>query len=270
MAGSFVRVAIMVDGHPLTPGEREEYEEDLISFCDQELDRLGNIQGLDVLYAGGASLLWLEGLSQRIGENGSLTALEIDGEKVEDAKQLLPGAGLLAPVRVIAGDVLNPPFDPDSFDLAYSAGLFHELDVRDEPVEKALEALVCLMRAGGRISTSDFVDIAPSVQVEEEQFQADLLREVLDKELYGIGPPERLVRLHEGFLSNVRWEVSSPYQIRHLDKLALDEVEPEAFRLLLPNLMQTFRTRHEGLKGRIRLEGYTRAATIYVEGMLSG
>ena len=39
---------------PLTPYEREEYESDLITFCDRELDLLGDIEGLNVLYAGGA------------------------------------------------------------------------------------------------------------------------------------------------------------------------------------------------------------------------
>jgi hypothetical protein len=59
---------------PLSPEERTSYEEDLISFCDRELDLLGDIEGLTVLYAGGSSLLWLEGLSQRIGEKVILTA----------------------------------------------------------------------------------------------------------------------------------------------------------------------------------------------------
>ena len=63
---------------PLTPGEREELEDDLIAFCDRELDLLGDIKNLDVLYAGGSSPLWIEGLSQRIGAGGSVTAIDID------------------------------------------------------------------------------------------------------------------------------------------------------------------------------------------------
>src|ERR687895_93621 len=68
---------------PLTPGEREELEEDLIAFCDRELDLLGAIRGLDVLYAGGSSPLWIEGLSQRIGDGGSVTAIDLDVGFVE-------------------------------------------------------------------------------------------------------------------------------------------------------------------------------------------
>src|ERR687890_880372 len=65
-------------GDPLTPEDREEFEGDLIAFCDRQLDLLGDIRGLAVLYAGGSSPLWIEGLSQRIGEGGSLTAIDMD------------------------------------------------------------------------------------------------------------------------------------------------------------------------------------------------
>src|SRR5215216_2547378 len=85
-------------GDPLEPGEREEFEEDLIGLCDRELDLLGDIRGLDVLYAGGSSLLWLEGLSQRIGERGNLIALESDAERVGEARELLEGVDLTSPV----------------------------------------------------------------------------------------------------------------------------------------------------------------------------
>ena len=75
----------MTDGSyrqdPLTPEEREEFEDDLVSFCDRELDLLGDIRGMDVLYAGGSSLLWIEGLSQRAGEEGTVTALDLERVK---------------------------------------------------------------------------------------------------------------------------------------------------------------------------------------------
>ena len=74
---------------PLTPDEREEYESDLIAFCDRELDLLGDIEGLNVLYAGGASPLWLEGLAWRVGLTGRLTALELDPDRVPRAAEIL-------------------------------------------------------------------------------------------------------------------------------------------------------------------------------------
>ncbi|MDQ3791777.1 MAG: class I SAM-dependent methyltransferase, partial [Actinomycetota bacterium] len=214
------------DDDPLAPDEGEELEEDLISFCDRELDLLGDIGGLDVLYAGGASPLWLEGLSQRVGAGGSLTALEGGAERLRAAKEALRDAELAGPVRLVAGDVFEPPFGPRTFDLVYSAGLFHELDVRERAAEDALAALVSVTRPGGRISTSDFVDSVPAVQLEDESFEAELARETSGKALYGIGPPERLVALHERFLTDVRWRVSPPLGIRQLDALILAEDEP--------------------------------------------
>ena len=155
----------MTDGQyrqdPLTPEEREEFEEDLVSFCDRELELLGDIRGLDVLYAGGSSLLWIEGLSQRAGEGGTVTALDLDRERVEAAGENLEDADLRAPVWLVAGSVFEPPFGPGTFDLVYSAGLFHELDVAGGGVEAALRALSSAVRPGGRVATGDFVDTVP-------------------------------------------------------------------------------------------------------------
>lgn len=259
----------MSDGHLLTRDERDEYNEDLIAFCDGELDQLGDIRGLDVLYAGGAALLWIEGLSQRIGETGSLTALELDPEKVEEAKQSLPEAELGAPVRIVSGDAFEPPFEAASFDLIYSAGMFHELDVREEPVAELLKALIPLIRAGGRLATGDFIDNEPAVQVEEERLQNELIEEVFHRRMYDIGGPERLVDLHEEYLSGVNWNISPPRQFRHLDRLVLAEDEPMLFQLAPTDVARNFRGRWENILERIRREGYTRPATLYVEGFVS-
>lgn len=250
-------------GDPLTPSEREALEDDLISFSERELDLLGDLSGLRVLYAGGASPLWLEGLSQRIGEGGSLTALEADAERVREGPEALGDASLAAPVCLVAGDVFEPPFEPRTFDLVYSAGLFHELDVRERAAGDALAALISVVKHGGRVVTSDFVDCVPAVQLEDEELQADLARELSGVLLYGIGPPERLVGLHEALLDGVRWRVSPPHQVRHLDRLVLAEEEPAGARGRL-------RQRREALRERVRREGYTRPATLYVEGLVPG
>ncbi len=245
-------------GDPLTPEEREEFECDLISFCDDELDLLGDIRGLDVLYAGGSSPLWLEGLSQRIGEaGGSLTALEVDAGRIREAEDALRDADLSAPVRLVEGDVFRPPFEQAMFDLGYSAGLLHELDVRWRTAGNALAALISVTRPGGRVATSDFVDSVPAVQLEDEELQRELAREESGVELFGIGAPERLVALHEEYLADVRWRLLPPFEIRHLDKVVLADVEPAGQRL-------------EALRDTIRQEGYTRPATLYLEGFVPG
>lgn len=255
---------------PLTPKEREEFETDLIAFCDRELERLGEIVGLQVLYAGGASLLWLEGLSQRIGAEGSLTALEADGERLAVARASLREMDLDAPVQFVQGDVFEPPFGADAFDLVYSAGLFHELDVRERPAEDALAALVGVVRPGGRVATSDFVDSTAAAQIEDEELSRELARASSGAILYGIGPPERLVALHERVLNGVR-SVSTPsFGIRHLDKLVLAEEEPSEVPALPEAVRHELRRRREAFREQVWREGYTRPATLYVEGIVPG
>jgi SAM-dependent methyltransferase len=255
---------------PLTPGEQEELEDDLISFCDRELDLLGDIRGLDVLYAGGSSPLWIEGLSQRTGESGSVTAIDLDTERIEKTRDSLREAELAAPVHLLAEDVFGMSFGLATFDLVYSSGLFHELDVKERSVHEALAALRSVARPGGRVATSDFVDSEPAAQLEDEELEAELMCEAYGKELYGIGPPERLVALHEGQLTEVRWRVSPPRTIRHLEKLVLAEEEPAELAQLPPATARSFRVRREVLRGRILREGYTRPATLYVEGVVFG
>ncbi len=257
-------------GEPLTPDEREAFELDLVSFCDRELDLLGGIGGLTVLYAGGSSPLWLEGLSQRIGNKGALTVLDADPRRVEEGRELLRYAALAAPVRLVVGDVFQPPFEPGAFDLAYSAGLFHELDVLGRTAGDALAALVSMVRIGGRVVTSDFVDSVPAAQLEDESLLHELAREVSGAVLYGVGPPRRLVALYEEVLAEVRWRVLPPYPIRHLDKVVLAEEEPEELRVLPTVARRRLRERREVLRKRIEREGYTRPATLYVEGYVTG
>ncbi len=258
-------------GDPLTPEEREEFERDVISLCDRELDLLGNIRSLDVLYAGGSSLLWIEGLSQRVGEHGCVTALDLDAGRIEAAREQMEEADLAAPVHLIAGDVFEMPlpFPPGTFDLVYSAGLLHELDVGERTVEEALAALVSAVRPGGRLATSDFVNTEPAVQLEDEELQAELAREAFGRKLYGIGSPERLVALHEGLLVDVRWRISPPRAIRHLNKVVLAEGEPEELSSLPSETARRLRDRWGLLRGRVQREGYTRPATLYVEGVVS-
>jgi SAM-dependent methyltransferase len=255
-------------GDPLTPREREELEDDLIACCDRELDLLGDITRLNVLYAGGSSLLWIEGLSQRIGDGGSVTAIDMNAERVDDTQASLGEAELAAPVHLLAGDVLGMPFEPHAFDLVYSSGLFHELDVKVRAAEDALAALHLVAQPGGRVATSDFVDSEPAVQLEDERLEAELRREAYAQEPFGIGPPERLVALHERLLTDVRWLVSPPRRIRHLGKLVLAENEPAELSSLPLASAKRLRERRDAMRGRILGEGYTRPATLYVVGLV--
>ena len=255
---------------PLSPEQRDAYERDLISFCDRELDLLGDIRGLNVLYAGGASPLWIEGLSQRIGGGGALTAIEADGNVVERARQGLGDADVAAPVGLAAGSVFEMPFEDGVFDLAYSAGFFHELDVGEKPVKAALAEMARVVRADGRVATGDWVDTGGEpqpVDLEWERMDAEAAGEADGARLYGIGPPERLVALHEEVLGDVQWRVSPPYPLRHLGEIMLTEPdEPVEWASLSEAVRSGLLAQRLALKERIRREGYGRIATLYIEG----
>ena len=238
--------------------QREEFEEDLISFCDRALDLLGDLGSLNVLYAGGSSPLWLEGLAERIGPEGSLTALDADEERVSAARRWLAETWTGCPVRLVTGDVFAPSFAAGSFDLVYSAGLLHELDVSRCPARRAIRALASTLRFGGRLATDDFVDSVAAAQLEDETIE-DELRRRGGEEPYGIASPERLVRLHEQELEAVSQRGSPPFGIRHMDRIFLASDEPEG-------MDEALREWWLALRERVRLEGYTRPATLYVEG----
>ena len=106
------------------------------------------------------------------------------------------------------------------------------------------------------------------MQLEEERLDAALRREAYARNLYGIGPPERLVALHEKLFTDVRWLVSSPRRIRHLGKLVLAEDEPAELSLLPPATARRLRESRDAVRSRILGEGYTRPATLYVEGLV--
>lgn len=255
----------------LTAIERADYEDDVVSFCDRELDLMGDIRGRQVFYAGGTSVLWIEGLSQRIGPEGTLVVLDSNRERIESARRLLPEAELSAPVRLDAGDVFEPPFDPGTFDLVYSAGLFHELDVSKLPAHMALEALVSLVKPGGRVAASDFVDSVAAAQLEDEALEAELAAHTSGARLYGIGPAARLIQLHKAYFSAIQWQLNLPFPIRYLQKLVLNEddyvLRVRAGKLPLAVAGSLIDRRRRLLK-RIRREGYTRPATLYITGVV--
>jgi hypothetical protein len=127
-----------------------------------------------------------------------------------------------------------------------------------------------VLRPGGRVATSDFIDAVPAVQLADEEIQRELALEASGARLYGIGSPERLIGLHESLLEAVRWRVSLPFEVRHLDELVLAEGEPEGLSLLSAGAQLRLRERRKALLEHVRREGYTRPATLYVEGRAAG
>ncbi|WP_119069375.1 class I SAM-dependent methyltransferase [Rubrobacter indicoceani] len=248
---------------PLSPQERDEYERDLIRFCDRELDLLGDIAGKSVLYAGGTSPLWIEGLAERIGPEGSLSVLDADGDGLSAAQESFAPDDLPLTPEYVAGDVFNLPFPVARFDLAYSSGLLHELDVAEGEIAEALRSLESVVRAGGFVAASDFVSDVPAVQVEEEGIFAEAARLATGSKLFGVGGSDRIEGLLRGPFGRHGLRVCPPFPVRHLDRLFLAQPEPDGFDLLKADDAARLRARWEGLKLRVKAEGYTRPATVF-------
>jgi hypothetical protein len=142
--------------------------------------------------------------------------------------------------------------------------------VRERSAEEALTALASVVRSRGRFATSDFVDSVPAAQLEDEELQRELAREISGADLYGIGSPDRLVALHDTRLVGVRGRVSPPRPVSHLDKIILAEEEPQELQSLPAQTRRRLRERREALRERIEREGYTRPAPLYVQGIVTG
>ena len=106
------------------------------------------------------------------------------------------------------------------------------------------------------------------MQLEDEELERELAWEVAGAKFYGVGPPERLVAMHEVLLEEVWWRVSPPYPIRSLDAAFLAEEEPENLRRLPAEKRRRLRGLRQALRERVRSEGYSRPATLYVEGVV--
>ncbi|AHY45807.1 Methyltransferase domain [Rubrobacter radiotolerans] len=257
-------------GDPLTAGERDRYERDLIAFSDRELDRLGDVRGRSLLYAGGTSPVWIEGLAERLGPSGSLTVLDLDRESLAVVREgFAPDDLPLAP-RYVFGDVFGLPFSEAAFDLVYSSGLLHELDVGGRPDGPlgALREMYRVARPGGVVLASDFVSDpasgVPAAQVEEETIVAEVARLLGGARLFGIGPAARLEEAASTAFPGSRVERHPPFPIRHLDRLFLAQPEPEGLGYLSPDAARPLRARWQALRGRVAREGYTRPATATV------
>ena len=105
------------------------------------------------------------------------------------------------------------------------------------------------------------------MQLEDERLEAELRREAYGNEVYGIGPPERLVALHEKLLTMCGGGIATT-EIRHLWKLVLAEDEPAELSSLPPATRADGYAKARGAATRIGSEGYTRPATLYVEGLV--
>ena len=162
------------------------------------------------------------------------------------------------------------PFGPRTFDLVYSSGLFHELDVKERTAEDALRRsrLRGTARRKGRDQRLRRFRAGGPARGRGD-LERELRREAYGSELYGIGPPERLVALHET-LSGQTCGGGSRRLTRSVtsENWSSPKESPRNCRSLPPARGEGYASAATPYSSTYRREGYTRPATLYVEGQV--
>ncbi len=119
-----------------------------VSDRQKLLDYAGIEQGMRVLEVGaGSGLLTIEaGLAQRVGDTGSITAIDASVLMVEALRKRISKASIQN-VEVLQTDVHALPFNNDSFDAAIGFGFLQFTDFR-----VALQEMKRVTRPGGKIA----------------------------------------------------------------------------------------------------------------------
>jgi ubiquinone/menaquinone biosynthesis C-methylase UbiE len=113
------------------------------------LDRVGIRRGARVLDAGCGSGAFLPRLSDLVGRDGALTAIDLAAENVA----LAAGQRTSCPLRTDQGDLLNLPYPTASFDAAWCANAVQYL--ADDELARALAELRRVVRPGGVVAIKD-------------------------------------------------------------------------------------------------------------------
>lgn len=124
-----------------------------------------------------------------------VVAMDSSGDAVASAQR---NTANLERVHLVQGDLLNPPFREETFDMTLSFGVLHHL----ERAEDAMEALTSVTRPGGRLSLWVY---GP------RQGAALSLTNALRGLATGL-EPEELYRLSQGIASGLRLFSHTPYR----------------------------------------------------------
>ena len=91
------------------------------------LDPIGVQPGMHVLEVGCGTGVVTEELARRVGEQGTVTALDIQMELIQRARMRLREAGLAGRVRFLFADTAGAPLDPQSADLIVLGSVLGEI-----------------------------------------------------------------------------------------------------------------------------------------------
>ena len=91
------------------------------------LDPIGVQPGMHVLEVGCGTGVVTEELARRVGEQGTVTALDIQMDLIQRARTRLREAGLADRVRFLFADTAGAPLDPQSADLIVLGSVLGEI-----------------------------------------------------------------------------------------------------------------------------------------------
>jgi SAM-dependent methyltransferase len=109
----------------------------------EAIARLGLTPGMGVLDAGCGTGEALEWLRHEVMPKGRVVGIDLSAAHVAAARQ-----HVLPPAEILLGDILLPPFAPNSFDLIWCVNTINHM--RD-PTRAAI-GLAALLRPGGRVA----------------------------------------------------------------------------------------------------------------------
>jgi ubiquinone/menaquinone biosynthesis C-methylase UbiE len=118
---------------------------------DHPIVKAAELQSGDcVLEIGFRQVRAMQSFAKIVGDQGSVTGLDIDPEHVVNAQKAL-GEGASTNIHAVEGSILNLPFPDETFDVIFCLGVLHE--IRD--LNRAFLEIARVLRPNGRVVMAD-------------------------------------------------------------------------------------------------------------------
>ena len=114
-------------------------------------------KGWSVLDAGAGSGSYLPLLSELVGSEGFIHALDLAEENVAAMRKFIDDSPLCCPVEIEAGSVLELPFEDESFDAVWCANTMQYF--QPEAWEKIIVEFHRVLKPGGLVAIKEFDDV---------------------------------------------------------------------------------------------------------------
>lgn len=138
----------------------EAESREVVAHRDQIIDAIGLEEGMVVADIGAGTGLFTAEIARRIGDGGTVVAVDIVPEFVERIREIARAEGL-ANVKVVLGDERTTALGDTSVDLAFMCNTYHHI----EYPQTYMGSLFRTLRPGGRLVLIDFERIEGTTNV---------------------------------------------------------------------------------------------------------